>query len=223
MKDRLECRLMRHPLRKGPRTLCALASFPIVLLSLLPQIHFWIARGREWKGAYSMLQGDEPLYSAYVAALMAGRPRRTDPATGQDDNPKAPVPESLFSIQLLPAYAIAVPAKVLHLSASGAFIALLAISGVWASIAIFRLFQALTDDSRLAAIGVLVVLCFGALAGGQGIVGLLLKPEVRFLGFPFLRRYEPAVAFPLCFVFCALVWRCLRIPNHRSTLRAVFA
>src|SRR5215213_7722529 len=86
---------------------CALASIVIVILSLFPQIHFWVVRGSEWNGAFAVVQGDELLYSAYVNALINKRPRRTDPPAGSDDHPQAPLPESLFSIQFVPAYAIA--------------------------------------------------------------------------------------------------------------------
>ena len=73
---------------------CALASLAIVILSLYPQIHFWAVRGSQWNGAFSVVQGDELLYAAYVNALVNNRPRRTDPPAGKDDHPQAPVPES---------------------------------------------------------------------------------------------------------------------------------
>jgi len=41
---------------------CALTSLALVLLSLLPQIHLWIVRGRDWNGAYVSSQGDELIY-----------------------------------------------------------------------------------------------------------------------------------------------------------------
>jgi hypothetical protein len=69
---------------------------------------------------------------------------------------------------------------------------------------------------------VLVVLCFGALAGGQGLLGLLLKPDVRFLGLPFLRRYEPAAPFPLFFVFSALMWLALTSGKKKTTNLTAF-
>ena len=40
---------------------CALPATAMVLLSLTPQIHFWIMRGRDWHGAYATFQGDEYL------------------------------------------------------------------------------------------------------------------------------------------------------------------
>jgi hypothetical protein len=80
---------------------CALAATAITLLALMPQIHFWLVRGSQWNGAYTILQPDELLYSAYVNALIDGRPRRNDPVSGRDDHPQAPLPESLLS-RLMP-------------------------------------------------------------------------------------------------------------------------
>lgn len=196
----------------------------MVVLSLMPQLHLWYVRSGQWHGSYTVLQGDELLYSAYVNALIDGRPRQTDPPTGQDDHPQGPLPESLFSIQFLPAYAIAWPAKVAGVSTSTAFIVLLGVGGLLATLSVLWLLREITGDPRLAAVGVLFVLCLGAVAGGQGLVGLVLKPDVRFLGLPFLRRYEPAVAFPLFFVFCTLVWRSLTDSTlRRATFDAFFA
>lgn len=196
----------------------------MVLLAMLPQIHLWIVRGREWQGAYTILQGDELLYSAYVNALIDGRPRRTDPATGRDDHPQAPLPESIFSIQFIPPYAIAWFARVCGISASAAFIAQLVLGAFLGSASVFWLLTAVTHDHRVAAVGTLVVLCLGALAGGQGLVGLVFKPDVRFLGLPFLRRYEPAVPFPFFFLFCTLIWQALtRGTLSAAVLRGILA
>jgi hypothetical protein len=187
----------------------------MALLSLMPQIHFWLVRGRDWHGAYATLQGDEFLYSAYVNALIDGRPRRNDPFVGRDSTPTSLLPESTFSIQFIPAFVIARFARACGASASSAFIALIGVAGLLAGLSLFWLLVSITGDSRLAAAGVMFVLCFGALAGGQGLIGLLLKPGVIFLGLPFLRRYQPAAVFPLFFVFCALFWQALHVENRR--------
>jgi hypothetical protein len=196
----------------------------MTILALMPQIRFWLARGSQWKGAYTILQPDELAYSAYINALIDGRPRRNDPSTGQDNNPEARLPESLFSIQFIPPFIIAWIAKACGASASTAFIVLAGAAGLFASCSIFWLLICLMGDYKFAAIGVLVVLCFGTLAGGQGLLGLLLKPDVKFLGLPFLRRYEPSAAFPLFFVFSALVWQSLTTESVRaSVLKALLA
>src|SRR5712691_2456657 len=192
-----------------------LPAIGIVVLSLIPQIHLWLVRGSQWQGAYALQQGDETYYSAYVNALIDGRPRRNDPATGQDDHPQAPMPESLFSIQFIPPFTIAWLARACGASASGAFIVLAGAAGFLASLSLFWLLASATDDRKFSAVGVLVVLCFGALAGGEGLMGLLFKPDEQFFGLPFLRRYEPSAAFPLFFVFCTLIWQALTTANRR--------
>jgi hypothetical protein len=88
--------------------------------------------------------------------------------TGRDDVPGSPQPESLFSIQFVPAYLIATPARLFGLSSSTAFIVLGFLAPLLASLALFWLIQNLTQDHRLAATGSIVVLCFGALAAGEG-------------------------------------------------------
>ncbi len=188
---------------------CVLTVIAITLLSLMPQLRFWLVRGSRWQGAYTVLQLDEVLYSAYVNALIDGRPRRNDPTTGQDDRPGTPLPESLFSIQFIPPYVIAFLARAFGASASTAFIVLVGSVGLLASLAVFWLLASVTGDSKFAALGVLIVLCLGALAAGQGLIGLLLNLDVRFLGLPFLRSYEPSAAFPLFFVLCTLTWQAL--------------
>jgi hypothetical protein len=55
-------------------------------------------------------------------------------------------------------------------------------------------------------------------------LGLLIKDDVRFLGMPFLRRYEPALPFPFFFAFCTLLWIALTTSVTRiSNLFASFA
>jgi hypothetical protein len=203
---------------------CTLASLPIVLLSIMPQMYLWAVRGTQWQGAYTILQGDELLYSAYVNALIDGRPRRTDPTAGQDDHPEAPLGESLFSIQFIPPYVIAWSARATGVSASTAFVAVLGVGGLLSTLSLFWLLASVTGNIRVAAVGVVVILCLGALAGGQGLIGSLLKPDIRFLGMPFLRRYEPAVPFPFFFVLCGLIWQALTGATMRGAIvRALFA
>src|SRR5881394_3280531 len=105
------------------------AAIAVALLGLLPQLHFRINRGCNWQGANAIMHPDEVAYSAYVASLIRGRPRRNDPTTGRKDEPGTPLPESLFSIQLVPAYAVALPARWLGLSAATVFIIFPAVFG----------------------------------------------------------------------------------------------
>lgn len=169
----------------------------------------WGVQGGGWNGAYAPVNGDEWLYSAYIQALIDGRPRRNDPYTGRDDSPQASQPESLFSIQFVPTYLIVYPARVLGASASTTFIALGVVCPFLSSLAIFWLLWIVSDDCRFSAAATTVVLSFGALAAGLGGVTYLgASPQYVFL--PFLRRYEPAAMFPLFFIFNGLVWKCIQ-------------
>ena len=191
-------------------------------LSLIPQIHLWIVRGRDWKGAYVAIQGDEPLYSGYVNALIDGRTRKNDPFGGRDSVLVSPLPESTFSIQFMPAYAIALTAKTLHISASTAFIVLAAVTALLASVSIFWLLDSVMGDYRFASAGTLFVLCLGGAVGTYGLFGTLIDAAIPAL--PFLRRYEPAAAFPFFFVFQILVWKALTSESKRTMgLTAVLA
>ncbi|HYE64658.1 MAG TPA: hypothetical protein VD966_03685, partial [Pyrinomonadaceae bacterium] len=101
-----------------------LTGAAIMLLALLLQLYAFRLRGTEWAGSYLSVHPDEAAYLAYVNALIEGRPRRNDPYTGRDDRPGAPQAESLFSIQFIPPYALALPARILGGSAHTAFILL---------------------------------------------------------------------------------------------------
>src|SRR5215203_104776 len=150
-------------------------AIAITVLSLYPQLLMWSARGREWNGTYAEIHGDEWVYSAYIQALIDGRPRRNDPYTGRDDRPGDPQPESLFSIQFVPAYMIAVPAKLFRMSSSTAFIILTILAPFLACLTIYWLIFNLTRDYKLAAAGSVVVLCMGGLAAGEGVIHLLVS------------------------------------------------
>lgn len=202
-----------------------IASVAMAVLALYPQVHFWIVSGDWSMETYAHMEGvgDEVAYSAYINALIDGRPRRNDPYTGRDDQPGRPQPESLFSIQFVPAYMIALPARTLGLSASTAFIALMLTAGIGSSLAIFWLIASVTGDNRLAAAGAIVVLCLGTLISGHGHVVSLFgfKPLYNYL--MFLRRYQPSATFPLFFVFCALVWRQLTCTGKHAVLISALA
>ena len=187
--------------------LCALTCLGMVLLSLIPQIHLWIVRGRDWNGAYVSPHVDEPLYSAYINSLIDGRTRKNDPFGGRDSFASTSLPESTLSIQFVPAYALGLPARIFGVSASTTFIVLMAAGALLASLSVFWLLKIVAGDSRLAAAGTLFVLCFGCIVGRYGLFGTFV--DVGIAAFPFLRRYQPAVAFPLFFVFQMLVWRAL--------------
>jgi len=190
------------------------AGVAVTLLSFFPQLLMWGSRGAQWNGSYAELHGDEWVYSAYVQALIDGRPRRNDPYTGRDDRANNLQPESLFSIQFFPAYVIAIPARLLGISSSTAFIGLGVLAPFFAYLAIFWLIANVIQDRSLAVGGAVIVLCFGALAAGEGLIHLLISGD-NYAFLPFLRRYEPVVPFPLFFVFCALVWKALNDRRFR--------
>ena len=189
-------------------------AIAITILSLYPQLLMWGARGRDWNGTYAEVHGDEWVYSAYVQALIDGRPRRNDPYTGRDDRPGDAQPESLFSIQFVPAYLIAAPARLLGISSSTAFIILGILTPFLASLAIFWLILNLTREHKLAAAGSLIVLCLGGTAAGEGVIHLLVSGD-QYSFIPFLRRFEPAAPFPLFFLFCTFVWKSLHGKHAR--------
>ncbi|MCM3901589.1 MAG: hypothetical protein ND866_07765 [Pyrinomonadaceae bacterium] len=189
---------------------------------MYPQLVMWGLRGQQWNGSFAEGDADEWVYAAYVQALIDGRPRRNDPYTGRDDQPDRPQPESLFSIQYVPAYLLAVPARFLGLSSSTAFIVLGILGPFFSCLAIFWLIENIVNDPRLAAAGTLIVICFGALAAGQGLVALLIS-DYGYSHFLFLRRYEPLAPFPLFFLFCTFVWKALTTTRRNSIAWAAAA
>ena len=200
-----------------------LAAAALALLALLPQAQLLRARGDNWRGAYASFDGDETAYAAYLSALIAGRPRLNDPYSGLDDSQGVPLPESLFSIQFVPAYALALPARALSLDASKVFIALSPLVAFAASLALFWLLALLTRDEQVAACGALIILCLGTLAAGHVGLAKLLSLRAAYAYLPFLRRYVPALPFPFLFIFCAFVWRALACAPARRRAAHTFA
>src|SRR5256884_8865271 len=205
----------------------------MMLIALFPQIYFALHRGHQWNGANAINHPDEVAYSASFASLIHGSPRRYDPFTHRGAQNEASAPESLFSIQFIPAYAIALPASWLRLSASTVFIILPALVALASSFAIFWFVWLLTHDDRFSAASVPIILGLGTLIAGQGIVRHVLNlpyliplwisnavASTSLYHLPFLRLYQPAVAFPLFFVLCALVWIALTRANQRQIVVA---
>jgi hypothetical protein len=197
-----------------------LTALAVMLLALYPQFNLWLLRGSDWNGAYAYNDLDEVAYAAYLNALIDARPRRSDPYTGRDDRPAQTQPESLFSIQFVPPYALALVARATGLNASWAMILASCIGGVGAALALFWLIAALTNDECIAATGTLFILCLGTLACAQGAIGYFFGSGPPYPYLPFLRRYLPALPFPIFFVMCALVWRALASDSKRARLAA---
>ncbi|HEY9405665.1 MAG TPA: hypothetical protein VIQ24_23650, partial [Pyrinomonadaceae bacterium] len=196
------------------------AALALAVVSLVPQLHMWRERGRDWHGSDFSFFFDEAAYESYINALIDGRPRLNDPYTGRDDSPATPQAESLFSIQFIPAYALALPARLFNLSAAAVFIILWPLVAFATTLALTRLLRAATGDEPTAAALALFVLCFCTFI--QKGVRTLRGLETAYLPLPFLRRYLPALPFALFFIFCLLVWRALATDERRASLTNAF-
>jgi len=194
-----------------------IAAIAMTLLALLPQFQLIAQRGNSWQGTYVSFDFDEVAYASYLNALIEGRPRRNDPYTGRTDNADQALPESLHSIQFVAAYALALPARALGLSTDTTFILVRGLAAFASTLALFWLLVLITKDSRLGAAGAIVVLCLGGVVAEPHVAWRIIS--LRWTGelSPFLRRYVPALVFPLFFIFMGLVWQALR--EERKTTR----
>ena len=179
------------------------AALVLAFITSIPQFYLIYERGFSWNGGYANIDMDEFGYSAYLNALIDGRPRRNDPYTGRDNGQV----ETFTSIQFVPGYALAMPARLFHLSASTIFILLLPLATIAAALAVFALLVELTGNVQLAAIGSLGVFCLGTAAGVNPLN--LFSGTQNYDVFPFLRRYVPAFPLPVFFLMCLFVWRSL--------------
>ena len=178
------------------------AAVAVMLVALFPQAHFIANRGRDWHGANAITHPDEVAYSAYLASLIRGNPRRYDPYTGRDQ-----VPESLFSIQFVPAYTAAGPARLFGLRAPLVFMILAPLCALASSLAIFWFLWLLTRDERFSAAAVVIILGLGTLMAGQGIARHLLN-----LNYLIPLWISNNVAPRLCIIFRSCV--CTSPPWH---------
>jgi hypothetical protein len=176
----------------------------LALFTCLPQFYLWYVRGSEWNGSCAYLDTDELAYAAYTNALIDGRPRRNDPYTGIDNNQD----ESLFSIQLLPAYSLAFLAKILRMSTSTAFMILLPLATVAAALTVLWLLVELTGKFSLSVVGTIGVLCLGSVAALNPLQ-VFTGVQAGYDSFPFLRRYIPALPFPVFLLSIIFMWRAL--------------
>ncbi len=195
-----------------------LAAFVVALFGLYPQFALLDERGGNWNGTFASNDLDEPAYAAYLQALIDGRPRKNDPYSGRDEAVDSPQPESIFSIQFIAPYVVAVPARLLGLNASQSFIALSAIAGFLTALILFWLLAQMTEDNRYAAVGTLVVMFGGAIASGNGAISEFLGRGAAYPFLPFLRRYIPAVAFPFFFALFGFVWLALKSQVYKTKI-----
>ena len=192
-------------------------TLALVLLALFPQVGIWMLKGSAWQGSYFVSNYDEPAYSAYVNSLINGRPRKNDPFLGRPDGLDSPQPETLYSIQFIPAYSIALPARILGINVSTAFIFLAILIAIASTLAIYGLLIDVTGGDRTVSLaGPVIILCLGTAFAFQGELRYLIEGRVLTDYLPFLRRYQPGVAFPLFFVFCLLVWKAVRSETSKQ-------
>ncbi|MBK7933616.1 MAG: hypothetical protein WBO68_15440 [Pyrinomonadaceae bacterium] len=184
-----------------------IAGLFLAVFSLYPQMKMVYLRGQDWNGHYAYNDIDEVAYAAYVRALIDGRPRKNDPYTGRDDSPETPQEESLFSIQFVAPYTIALPARLLGVPATWAMTIAGALAAFLTALAIFWLLASITGDSLFAMAGSLITLAGGALFAGEGAIGEITGWSYAYPYFPGFRRYIPAMAFPAFFLLVGLVWK----------------
>jgi hypothetical protein len=197
-----------------------IAGIFLAIFSLYPQLKLMYLRGHDWQGSYAYNDIDEVAYASYLRALIDGRPRKNDPYTGRDDSAETPQPESLFSIQFVAPYIVAIPARILGLSASTAMTVSGAIAAFAAAFIVFLFLARVTGSSMYGMMGALVVLAGGALAAGEGAFSELYNgwEYGAYPYFPFLRRYLPAIPFPFFFGLGMSLWAML----NKKQLRYVF-
>ena len=176
-----------------------IAAAIVVVVTSIPQAGLIIKRDGEWQGGYALIDFDEVSYSAYLNALIHNSPRRNNPYLGRGERN---IGESYFSIQFLPAYAVALPARALGLSTSTTLIILARLMAFAAALAVFWLLFQITKDERLSAAGTLLVLLCGRFTSESPLMAVQY-----YSAFAFLRQYLPAIPFPLFFLFCGFVWR----------------
>ena len=129
----------------------------LVFLAVLPQILLNIQRGSDFNGSIVYLDFDEVAYAAYLRSVIEGEPRKNNSYTAENAN----LPESLFSIQFLPAYVVAVPSRLLGLSAEQAMFLVSIFSAFFSALSLCWLFGRFTNgEDWFAAYGALFVLGF---------------------------------------------------------------
>jgi hypothetical protein len=176
----------------------ALTALALLLVTSIPQISLCVGRGLDWNGAYAYTDPDELAYSAYLNSLIHGKPRRNNP-----ERPKhSQGAESIFSIQFIPPYAVALGARLFGMSASTSFIVLTPTLAFITSLVLFGFLLKLTDDRKTAAMGTMLILICGVLASEN-----LLTADNHYAVFSFLRRYVPALPFPIMIVFLSCLWQ----------------
>jgi hypothetical protein len=109
----------------------------------------------------------------------------------------------------VPAYAIALAARLFGLSADTAFMILLPLGTIASALVIWWLLFEITENTLLATVGAVCVISLGT-AAAHSPLQILLGIETGYDPFPLLRRYIPALPFPIFLASSLFVWRALR-------------
>ncbi|MEP6847218.1 MAG: hypothetical protein ABI999_00050 [Acidobacteriota bacterium] len=183
-----------------------IAGVILSLFSLYPQFNLKSIRGADYNGAFASCDLDEMAYASFLQALIDGRPRQSDPYTGRDGTADNPQSESLFSIQFVPAYMAAIPARVLGLNASQIMPVVSVASAFLATLALYWLMLSMLEDPLMSMAGTLIVMVGSAAIVGLGALSGFFEGGAAYPFFPFLRRPIPSLAFPFFFAYFACLW-----------------
>ncbi len=186
------------------------AMLIVVCFSVYPQYRLRQIRGAEFQGVYATYDLDETAYAAYLQALIDERPRRNDPYTGRDDLPNEPQPESIFSIQFVTAYPVALAARAAGVTASDTMPAISAVSAILTALAIFYLIYLFCGNALRSLAGTVTVVAGGALISWIGVVNTFYEGGVAYPYLPLFRRHIPSLSFPFMFGFVAFIYSALR-------------
>ena len=137
--------------------------------------------------------------------------------------PDAPQPESIFSVQFIPAYIVAIPARLLGISAQTSFIVVNCLLALASVLVLYWLIAAITGDERFAVAGALMILCCGSLSRSPVVMRFVGSSTGAALYLPFLRTYLPSVPFPLFFLFLGLVWLAITNRDRRKSYVSAIA
>lgn len=181
-----------------------LAALLMAIITSIPQIHLWYIRGSEWNGSCAYMDTDELEYAAYTNALKDGRPRRSNPYTGNDQSGA----ESYFSLQFFPAYVVAFAARLLNLRIDTVYIILLPLATIATVLVVWWFLLELTAKPLLAIVGAICVISLGT-AAAHSPLQVFESFGTGYDPFPFLRRYSPAVPFPIFLLSSLFIWRAL--------------
>jgi hypothetical protein len=121
----------------------------------------------------------------------------------------------------VPAYAIALPARLCGVSSQTAFAILSCLTAICAALGVYLLIRLVAGNDFEAAAGALIVLCCGSLRFAPFVTRLSSGGRAQF--FPFLRSYVPSFAFPLFILFLIIVWVSAATKDTRKQLILSFA